>query len=72
MLIGLAGLSIAASTIVMAARVHDWHDLDAVHNHVVEAIQETERASAAPFDPLRTMKSLILAADVGGDGNPQL
>ena len=27
--------------------VRDWHDLDAVHNHVVEAIHEMERARAA-------------------------
>jgi hypothetical protein len=30
-----------------ADRVHDWHDLDAVHNHVKEAIHEMERARAA-------------------------
>jgi hypothetical protein len=27
--------------------VHDWHDLDAVHNHVVEAIHEMDRARQA-------------------------
>ncbi|HUB80371.1 MAG TPA: hypothetical protein VMB03_16320 [Bryobacteraceae bacterium] len=27
--------------------VHDWHDLDSVHNHVVEAIHEMDRARAA-------------------------
>jgi hypothetical protein len=27
--------------------VRDWHDLDAVHNHVVEAIHEMDRARAA-------------------------
>lgn len=32
---------------VLAERVHDWHDLDEVHNHVVEAIHEMERARAA-------------------------
>jgi hypothetical protein len=26
--------------------VHDWHDLDAVHRHVVESIHEMERARA--------------------------
>ncbi len=30
-----------------ADRVHDWHDLDAVHHHVSEAIHEMERARAA-------------------------
>ena len=27
--------------------VRDWHDLDAVHKHVVEAIAEMDRARAA-------------------------
>jgi len=27
--------------------VRDWHDLDKVHNHVVESIHEMERARAA-------------------------
>jgi len=31
----------------VAERVHDWHDLDAVHNHVQEAIHEMEAARAA-------------------------
>ncbi len=31
----------------IADRVHDWHDLDKVHDHVVEAIHELERARAA-------------------------
>jgi len=30
-----------------AEKVHDWHDLDAVHDHVKEAIQEMEHARAA-------------------------
>jgi hypothetical protein len=30
-----------------AEKVHDWHDLDAVHDHVREAIQEMEHARAA-------------------------
>jgi len=30
-----------------ADRVHDWHDLDAVHKHVSEAIREMEHARAA-------------------------
>lgn len=39
-------LSFAAG-IAVADRVHDWHDLDGVHNHVVEAIHEMDRARAA-------------------------
>jgi len=39
-------LSFAAG-IAVADRVHDWHDLDAVHNHVQEAIHELDRARAA-------------------------
>jgi hypothetical protein len=30
-----------------SARVRDWHDLDAVHKHVSEAIHEMERAREA-------------------------
>ncbi len=33
--------------IAVAQRVHDWHDLEACHNHVQEAIQEMESARAA-------------------------
>ncbi len=39
-------LSFAAG-IAVAERVHDWHDLDAVHNHVKAAIHELENARAA-------------------------
>jgi hypothetical protein len=39
-------LSFAAG-IAVAERVHDWHDLDAVHNHVQEAIHELDNARAA-------------------------
>jgi hypothetical protein len=31
----------------VSAQVRDWHDLDGVHKHVVEAIHEMERARAA-------------------------
>ncbi len=31
----------------LAEKVRDWRDLDAVHNHVKEAIHEMERARAA-------------------------
>jgi hypothetical protein len=39
-------VSFAAGALVMA-QVHDWHDLDAVHRHVTEAINEMDRARAA-------------------------
>jgi len=32
---------------VVSAQVHDWRDLDAVHKHVVESLNEMERARAA-------------------------
>jgi hypothetical protein len=31
----------------VAEKVHDWHDLDAVHKHVQEAIHEMDHARAA-------------------------
>jgi hypothetical protein len=31
----------------VAEKLHDWHDLDAVHNHVQDAIHEMEHARAA-------------------------
>ena len=39
-------LAFAAGAVTMA-QVHDWHDLDAVHNHVMEAIHEMDCARAA-------------------------
>ncbi len=33
--------------IAVADKVHDWHDIDGVHKHVVEAINELDRARAA-------------------------
>jgi hypothetical protein len=32
---------------IVSAQVHDWHDLDAVHKHVVESINEMDRARQA-------------------------
>lgn len=32
---------------ILSAQVHDWHDLDAVHKHIVESIHEMEQARAA-------------------------
>jgi cysteine sulfinate desulfinase/cysteine desulfurase-like protein len=39
-------VAFAAGAVTMA-QVRDWHDLDAVHNHIIEAIHEMERARAA-------------------------
>ena len=39
-------LSFAAGAL-FGERVRDWHDLEAVHKHVQEAIHEMERARAA-------------------------
>lgn len=33
--------------VAVADAVRDWHDLDKVHDHVVEAIHEMDRARAA-------------------------
>jgi len=33
--------------IAVAREVRDWHDLDAAHNHTMEAIREMDRARAA-------------------------
>ncbi|HLI04724.1 MAG TPA: hypothetical protein VKU93_10660 [Terracidiphilus sp.] len=43
---GALALAFAAGALV-DAQVHDWHDLDRVHNHVLEAIHEMEQARAA-------------------------
>jgi hypothetical protein len=39
-------LTIAAGAVV-SAEEHDWQDLDNVHKHVVESLNEMERARAA-------------------------
>jgi hypothetical protein len=36
-----------AAGALLSAQVHDWHDLDGVHRHVIEAINEMDRARAA-------------------------
>jgi uncharacterized protein involved in response to NO len=33
--------------VAVADKVHDWHDLEEVHNHVLESIHEMETARAA-------------------------
>jgi len=48
--IAVAVLSVCLSFvagIAVADRVHDWHDLDAVHHHAEEAIKELDHARAA-------------------------
>jgi len=45
-LIALGSLSLVAGA-AFADPVRDWHDLDKVHNHVMESIHEMERARAA-------------------------
>ena len=48
--IGVAALSAClsfAAGIAVADKVHDWHDLEEVHNHVQESIHEMENARAA-------------------------
>ncbi|HLW25752.1 MAG TPA: hypothetical protein VKT22_15460 [Steroidobacteraceae bacterium] len=42
-----AGLALGAGAVALADRVHDWHDLEKVHMHVQEAINEMNRARAA-------------------------
>ena len=43
-----AGLCLSfAGGALVAGQVRDWHDLEAVHKHVSESIQEMERARAA-------------------------
>ena len=44
--IGALALSFAAGA-ALSAQVRDWHDLDEVHHHVIEAIHEMDRARAA-------------------------
>jgi hypothetical protein len=43
----LSGCLSFVAGIAVAQRIHDWHDLEAVHNHVEEAIHEMENARAA-------------------------
>ncbi len=46
--LGIAALALSfVAGALFARQAHDWHDLDAVHNHVIEAIHEMERARAA-------------------------
>jgi hypothetical protein len=44
--VSAVALSFVAGAAV-SAQVRDWHDLDGVHQHVIEAIHEMDRARAA-------------------------
>jgi hypothetical protein len=44
-ILALAAAFVAGVT--LSAQVRDWHDLDAVHKHVIESIHELEHARAA-------------------------
>jgi hypothetical protein len=46
----LAVFALAAAFVAgveVSAQARDWHDLDAIHRHVIESIHEMERARAA-------------------------
>jgi hypothetical protein len=47
LLIAVLAASVGAGLVAYGAPVHDWHDLDRVHAHVLDAIHEMERARAA-------------------------
>jgi hypothetical protein len=47
LLSALALTSAFATGAMLSAQVHDWHDLDDVHKHVMESIHEMEHARAA-------------------------
>ena len=45
--LAIAIISAFAAGAAVSAQVHDWHDLDAVHKHVLESLNEMEHARAA-------------------------
>lgn len=45
MVFALAAAFVAG--VELSAQARDWHDLDAIHRHVIESIHEMERARAA-------------------------
>lgn len=47
LLLSLTAAMLLVTGYAVADKVHDWHDLDAVHNHVQAAIHEMEHARAA-------------------------
>jgi hypothetical protein len=47
-ILGISALALSfLAGAAVSAQVHDWHDLDEVHKHVLEAIHEMDRARAA-------------------------
>jgi uncharacterized protein YxeA len=46
-LLTVVAVLLIAVGFAVGAKVEDWHDLDAAHKHVQEAIQEMDRARAA-------------------------
>lgn len=46
-LFGVAAVVAFAATTALAEPVRDWHDLEKVHDQVIESIHELERARAA-------------------------
>jgi hypothetical protein len=46
-LLAILTLALAFGAGVLSAQVRDWHDLESVHRHINEAIQEMEHARAA-------------------------
>jgi hypothetical protein len=46
-LFAVATIAAFATAAALADPVRDWHDLESVHDHVVESIHELERARAA-------------------------
>jgi hypothetical protein len=47
LLLSAAAALLLVTGYAFAEKVHDWRDLDAVHNHVQEAIHEMDHARAA-------------------------
>jgi hypothetical protein len=48
MIISVFALALAfIAGITLSAQVRDWHDLDEVHNRVIQSIHDMERARAA-------------------------
>jgi hypothetical protein len=43
----VAAIALSFAGGVAVAEVHDWHDLDSVHHHVIDAIHEMEHARAS-------------------------
>jgi hypothetical protein len=46
-LLFLAAVLLVVAGYAVAERVHDWHDLEAAHGHIQDAIHEMEHLRAA-------------------------